>query len=202
MLPVMVGSHTNAAAPLTADQCIVMWDQTWESYETLLSVRGERPRPLLAYLDGAVELVATSRTHEWIKSGIGHLVGSHCLDRGTPYASVGHYTLKEQLAEAGAEPDDSFVFGDDLRDRHPPDLVVEVVWTSGGLDKLEIYRRLKIGEVWFWRDDAISVHVLGPGGYEARRRSACLPELDLELVAEALKLDSFNEMIARMRAGR
>jgi len=36
----------------------------------------------------------------------------------------------------------------------------EVVWTSGGIDKLEIYRRLGVGEVWRWKDSRIEIHVL------------------------------------------
>jgi Uma2 family endonuclease len=207
MLPAMVASLTDAPVPLgehvpTADQRIVLWNQTWESYEMLLALRGERPRPLMAYLDGAIELMATSRTHEWVKSAIGQIVSVHCLDRGIQYMCVGSYTIRRNMAQAGAEPDECYVFGENLRERHPPDLVIEVVWTSGGLDKLEIYKRLRVGEVWFWENDTISVHVLDAGRYERRQRSACLPDLDLELVCEALQLDSANTMIARMRAGR
>lgn len=195
--PVRIGEHVP-----TADQRVVLWNVTWESFETLLALRGDRSRPRIAYLDGAVELMTHSRTHEWIKAGIGHIVGNHCLDRDIRFASIGNYLIKEQLVKAGAEPDDCFVFGQNLRERHPPDLVIEVVWTSGGIDKLEIYRRLGVREAWFWENDAISVFVLGAKGYEPRVRSACLPELDLSLVCEALLLDSANDMIARMRAGR
>ncbi|MEG4506483.1 Uma2 family endonuclease [Microcoleus sp. F6_B4] len=33
-----------------------------------------------------------------------------------------------------------------------PDLAIEVVFTSGGIDKLQLYKRLGIPEVWFWED--------------------------------------------------
>jgi len=34
------------------------------------------------------------------------------------------------------------------------------VWTSGGINKLKIYRSLGVGEIWIWKDSPIAVHVL------------------------------------------
>ncbi|MEO8840288.1 MAG: Uma2 family endonuclease, partial [Kofleriaceae bacterium] len=81
-----------------------------------------------------------------------------------------------------------------------PDLVIEVVWTSGGLDKLEVYRRLAVSEVWFWKDDRFTVHVFGPSGYALRERSAQLPDLDLALLASLLDLPTLNDAVDRMQA--
>jgi hypothetical protein len=30
-----------------------------------------------------------------------------------------------------------------------------VIWTSGGIDKLEVYRRLRVREVWIWKSGRI-----------------------------------------------
>jgi Uma2 family endonuclease len=70
--------------------------------------------------------------------------------------------------------------------RERPDLAIEVVWTSGGIDKLEVYARLGVGEVWLWRDGRIEVHVVRGGHYESATRSALFPELDIELLASFL----------------
>ncbi len=43
--------------------------------------------------------------------------------------------------------------------REAPDLAIEVIWTSGGIDKLESYRGLGVGEVWFWREGRMEVFV-------------------------------------------
>jgi hypothetical protein len=40
-----------------------------------------------------------------------------------------------------------------------------VIWTHGGLDKLEIYRGLGVREVWFWPEGRIEVHSLRGGRY-------------------------------------
>jgi len=97
------------------------------------------------------------------------------------------------------EPDDCYVFGAEPLAKGCPDLVIEVVWTRDGLDKLEIYRRLGIGEVWFWKRDEISVHVLVEGQYETRTRSACLPALDLDLVCRLVAVDPLNEAVRQLR---
>jgi Uma2 family endonuclease len=59
--------------------------------------------------------------------------------------AYGAWTLKSPPNQSGLEPDECYLVGD--QDKPTPDLAIEVVWTSGGIDKLEIYGRLGIGEV-------------------------------------------------------
>lgn len=59
----------------------------------------------------------------------------------------------------------------------------ELVVSSGGIDKLAIYRGLDVPEVWFFEAGAFTVHRLGPDGYVAGERSALLPTLDLAHLA-------------------
>ena len=172
----------------------------WDGYEALLALRGQRSRPKLAYLDGAVEIMSTSREHEGLKSVIGCLVEAYCLERDVDFSAYGSWTLKQRVTRAGAEADECYVFGRHPQGRPRPDLAIEVVWKSGGLDKLEIYRRLEVREVWFWRGDAITVHVLGPDGYARHDRSACLPELDLDLVCRLAVVEPMSDAIKLLRA--
>lgn len=65
-------------------------------------------------------------------------------------------------------------------------MAIEVVWTSGGIEKLEIYRRLGVGEVWRWKDSRIEVHVLQGERHETSERSALFPELDVQLLVSFL----------------
>jgi len=65
------------------------------------------------------------------------------------FRTLGSWTLQDRAADAGAEPDECYVFGD-RPDAERPDLAVEVLWTHGGLNKLEIYRRLGVREIWVW----------------------------------------------------
>ncbi len=77
-----------------------------------------------------------------------------------------------------------------------PDLVVEIALTSGGLNKLEIYRRFAVPEVWLWRKGALEVWTLRRGGaaYDGpAKKSRLLPGLDLEQLRRCLGLASWRE---------
>lgn len=67
-----------------------------------------------------------------------------------------------------------------------PHLAIEVIWTSGGIAKLEIHARLGVGEVWFWKSGTIEVHLLRGERYEPASPSALLPELELQLLTSFL----------------
>jgi Uma2 family endonuclease len=174
----------------------------WDKYEALLALRGHRSRPKLAYLDGAVEIMSTTREHERLKSAIGRLVEAYCLERDVDFSAYGSWTLKRQLKRAGAEADECYIFARHPENQALPDLAIEVVWTSGGLDKLEIYRRLQVGEVWFWKQGSLQVHVLGPHprGYVPRDRSVCLPDLDLALLCRLAQVEPMSDAIKQLRA--
>ncbi len=74
-----------------------------------------------------------------------------------------------------------------------------MVWTSGGIDKLEIYRRLGIGEVWFWKASRIEVHVLRQDRYECLDRSGLFPDLDLGLLCSFLDRPTALQAVTAFR---
>ncbi len=129
--------------------------------------------------------MSPSRSHERIKSVIGRLVEVFCLERGIEFNTYGSWTLKDKAAERGAEPDECYVFGH-TDDPKRPDLAIEVVWTSGRIDKLDIYRKLGVREVWYWREGRIQPYVLRSARYCAVSRSRVLPQIDLEALVSFL----------------
>lgn len=193
--PVSLGDYVSVE-----DQPVVIEGVDWDGYEALLALRGERSQPKLAYLDGVVELMSTSRTHEGLKSAVGRLVEVFCFERDIDFSAYGNWTLMQRIKRASVEADECYIFGSRPMDKDRPDLAIEIVWSSGGINKLEAYRRLEVGEVWFWKRDAISVHVLGRDGYAAHERSICLPALDLELVCRLARVEPMSEAIRQLRA--
>lgn len=169
----------------TADQRLVIYNVSWAHFEVHLALRGEASVPRIAYLDGALELVRPSKDHERIKSLFGCLVEAYAFERGTEFSPYGGWTLKHVPKQAGAEPDECYIIGTD-QSKERPDLAIEVIWTTGGLDKLEIYRRLGVGEVWFWQDGRIHVHLLNDDRYGAADRSRVFPGLDLAMLCSFL----------------
>lgn len=57
-----------------------------------------------------------------------------------------------------------------------------------GIDKLDVYRKLGVREVWYWRRGTITPHVLRGERYRAVERSAGLPKLDLAELARFVDL--------------
>ena len=84
--------------------------------------------------------------------------------------------------------------------KEAPDLAIEVVWTHGGIEKLEIYRGLGVGEVWIWKDGALAVFVLVGAAYQRVERSRLLPELDLALLSSFLDHDGQTQAVRAFRA--
>jgi Uma2 family endonuclease len=193
--PVPLGEYVPSA-----DQRIVLHGIDWSGFETLLALRGERSSPRMTYLDGVLEIMSPSRDHEGIKTKIGSLLETYCLERDIAFAGYGSWLLKQKPKKSGIEPDECYVFAEDPLTKDRPDLAIEVIWTSGGIDKLEVYKRLGVDEVWLWQRDTITVYGLGPKGYARRSRSAWLPELDLKLICRAVHHRTINAAVAELRA--
>ena len=182
-----------------ADQRVVIHDVSWAGFEAFLELKGEAPVPRVAYISGELELMSPSKQHERIKSLFGTLVETYGEVMGLVIGRYGSWTLKNAPREAGVEPDECFIVGPD-QDKDIPDLAIEVVWTSGGLGKLEIYRRLGVGEFWQWKAGRIQVHLLRRARYVLAARSRLFPELDLERIAVLLDLPTSMEAIRAFRS--
>ena len=169
--------------PEPDDQRVVLHPVTWADYERLLEIRGERAVPRITYLEGVLELMSPSRSHESIKSIVGRLVEVWCLHHDIEFSTYGSWTLKKKKKERGCEPDECYVFGV-VAEPEVPDLAIEVVKTSGGINKLEVYRKLGVREVWYYRRGVLTPYVLVGEQYEERPASEVLPGIDLgQLVA-------------------
>lgn len=184
--------------PVDHDHIIVMRDATWADFQRMLEVRGDRPVPRLAYLEGRLEIMAPSRSHEAIKSQIGCLIEGWCFERDVDITPYGSWTLEDKAVERGAEPDECYVVGRRV-DPERPDLAIEVVWTSGRLDKLEIYRKLRVREVWYWRRGALELFALRGEQYEAIEASEVLPGIDHAQLLAYVDVVPMTEAVRRYR---
>jgi Uma2 family endonuclease len=173
------------ALDLDADHIVCLHDVTWADYERILRIRGEHSAPRISYLRGELEIMSPGRSHESIKSTIGALVEAYCLENDIEFETVGSWTLKDRPSERGAEPDECYIFGEP-RHATRPHLAIEVEWTSGRIDKLEIYRKLGVREILYWRDGSIEVFALHGANYRRAARSKALPGIDLAQIAGLL----------------
>jgi Uma2 family endonuclease len=185
--------EANGQNGAAGEERLVMSGVSWEEYLELDNILGDdRPGPRLYFLDGELEIMSTSLKHEELKKWLAMMVEDYLYESGIETFPHGQATVKI-LREAGAEPDESWCFG---RQKKFPELVLEIALTSGGLNKLEIYRRFNVAEVWFWRKGALEIWTLKKdrSAYDGpAKRSRLLPGLNVAALTRCLELKSWRE---------
>lgn len=74
--------------------------------------------------------------------------------------------------------------------------MLQIALTSGGIDRLDVYRRFGVSEVWFWRKGVLEIWRLrrnGSGYIGPARKSRLLPGFDLKVMIQCLGLASWRE---------
>lgn len=184
-----------------SEERLVICGVAWERYLALDEALGDdRPGPRFYYLNGELEIMTTSNEHERIKKWIGDLMAIYFEEAGFEIMPRGQATMRKALKQAGAEPDESWCIHGE---KEFPDLALEIALTAGGLSKLEIYRQFNVSEVWFWRQQALEIFVLGVDGvaYKAVFQSQLLPSLDIALLARCVAIRSWQQARRTFRAG-
>lgn len=180
----------------TIDQRLVYGGITWQQFKLIQAGFGESPGVRLSYYNGAIEILMPGREHEVFSRLIGFLIGLFCLENNIEFEPTGSMT-QEREGEVSVQADESYCFG---ASKPIPDLALEVVFTSGNLNKLQRYQALGVLEVWFWTDGLFSLYHLRDDRYEKISRSE-IPELatlDIDLltrcvlIAQTSRLEAAN----------
>jgi len=190
----------DAESGVDPEQRVVYFGISWNRYLAIDKRLGDdRSVPRLYFLDRELEIMTTSNEHERIKKWIGDFLGDYFLDAGMEIATRGQATIRLPLKEAGAEPDESWCIGGE---KEFPDLVLEIALTSGGVNKLEIYRRFKVPEVWFYHRNQIEIFALGKSGrYSKVQNSRLLRGIDISLIERCLRIHSWQKARQAFRGG-
>ncbi|NET35385.1 MAG: Uma2 family endonuclease [Cyanothece sp. SIO1E1] len=190
--------------PLFKDQRVVYSSISWQQFKLIRSGFADAPGIRLAYYDNTIEILMPGREHEMFSRLIGFLIGLYCLENAIEFEPTGSMT-HEREGEVSAQADESYCFG---TSKPIPDLVIEVVVTSGGPNKLQRYQALRIPEVWFWQDGLFSLYRLQNNHYAKITRSE-IPELvalDIDLLtrcvltAQTSRLEAANEFRDALRS--
>jgi Uma2 family endonuclease len=184
--------------PALAEPRIPLNGVSWDQYESMVSAVGERPRLRMTYLEGLLEIMTIAAEHKMLKKMIARLIEIYALEKEIDLFSCGSATYRSAAAARGLEPDESYCIG---TRKEFPDFAIEVVLTSGGLDKLKVYQGLGISEVWFWQDGKLVVQRLQANGdaYAPVSRSALLPDLDLDLLAAHIRPEDEPQAVKAFR---
>ncbi len=165
---------------LPGEQRVLLSGVPWDTYVALRDAVGT-PGVRMTYCAGELEIMSPLPDHEDAKTTLARLIETYAIERDVPLYGYGSTTFRSAAKAHGLEPDECYCVGHRLHDF--PDIAIEVVLTSGGIEKLPVYAGLGVREVWFWEGDAFHLHALRAGGYEAIRASELLPGLDLDVVA-------------------
>jgi Uma2 family endonuclease len=170
-----------------AEQRLILRGITWQQYLTIDSVLEDVPGLRLTYYQGLLEVMTLSPRHEREKTTIGRLLETYALATNLDLHGCGSTTYRNEAEARGLEPDECYCVGE-LKDI--PDFAIEVIVTSGGIDKLQVYIGLNVSEVWFWQDGKFSLYRLQDGVYQQYDKSQLFPELDLTVLASYVQPDN------------
>jgi Uma2 family endonuclease len=166
---------------IDSDQILMMNGVSWKVYENLLNNLQDNPEFRIKYLEETLEIMSPSRRHESDKKRIALLIETYFIEKDIDFYPLGSTTFREQSVARGIEPDECYCINSE---KSIPDIAIEVVITSGGINSLEVYQGLNVPEVWFWQKGKFSLYSLQKDGYQLIERSLFLPELDCKLLAD------------------
>lgn len=187
---IMTTSTSPAPTAWTSDaQTLLLHDIDWDGYLRITEAL-DRHHLRSAYSEGSLELMSPSFEHEIYESNIGlfmHILMVECKLKGK---QAGSTTFRRREQYRGLESDRCYYFKNwpkvrtrkriDLDRDPPPDLAIEIDVTRSSLDRMEIYSRLKIPEVWRFDGQVLTVYLLNSAGeYEVSVTSPTFPSISI-----------------------
>jgi Uma2 family endonuclease len=152
------------------------------------------------YLDGAIELTSSTRIHQGRKKNLARLLETWAMESDVALNGFGSWTLKNEIRETGAEPDECYIIGE-ATDKDVPDLAIEVEWSrTTGLSRPEIYRRLGVRELWTLQGDGrLIIRILENGEWSEYTRSKLLPRLDIAWLLSFVEVTPQSKAVCALR---
>jgi len=181
----------------TKSSGVVFDDVTWDDYEAMIRIVGERPIRV-TYDQGTMEVYMPSLGHERDSYLLGRMVDTLTEELGITAEGGGTARHKRQDLDKGAEPDQCYWLHErallirnkselDLSVDPVPDLVIEVDVTSVSVDRLKIFAALGVPEVWRYDGRALEILQLERFGYQSCETSRCFPGLSADAIGRFLE---------------
>src|SRR4028118_2403785 len=129
---------------LIGEQRVVFRNITWQGYQQLLQILGDKRAATLIFDRGTLEITKPLEEHELSSCLIDRLIRILVVELGLKIKTMGSTTLDRSDLERGAEPDNAYYIQNqplvagrtvDLATDPPPDLVVEIDITHTDINK-------------------------------------------------------------------
>ncbi|UJB71387.1 Uma2 family endonuclease [Acaryochloris sp. 'Moss Beach'] len=176
---------------------ILLYDISWQQFEALLQDLGDHRAARLAYDRGTLEIMTPLPEHEYYKEVLSEATKEIADVLERDYESYGSTTWRRQIQEAGLEPDNCFYFQNEFKVRGklsfdldrdpPPDLSLEIDLTSKSLNRLPIYARLGVPELWCYDDGQITIYHLRQEAYVEAANSLVFPQLPIRELPQLIE---------------
>lgn len=183
------------------EKLVTLFDVSWEQFKGIEAQLLDNHNVRLSYWSGMLEIMSPiGEKHESVKRTLGYLLEAYMRELGIRFYGRGGYTL-EELGYASGTPDESYSIG---TKGEVPDIVIEVIVTSGTINRKELYKPKKVPEVWLWKSNFIKIFSLNQRGeYEEVERSGFFPDLDPALLLRYLAMsdqyDAVQEFVQAVR---
>ena len=155
------------------DQILTITGASWLDYQDFNSQ--EYPGYRVSYFNGEITIVSPGRNHERIAAVINRLIVAYCEKYELQDFPFGQTRLNV-WGQAGREPDLAYAFNSD---KDLPDLVVEVIFSSGDIETLKSsYKNIGINELWIWKENKMTFYSLNQENYTLLQVSGILPAIE------------------------
>jgi Uma2 family endonuclease len=165
------------------------------------------------YDRGEFEIMYPSFEHDNAADILGRFVVTLTEEFQLPIQHGGSVTLRLRRFRRGLEPDRCYWIAHepqvrglrqlDLRIHPPPDLAIEVDVSRRSLNRMRVYARLGVPEVWRFDDPALEFLVLQPNGkYAQAAHSLSFPQVsptDLLRFVALCRTTEKNALVAQFR---
>jgi Uma2 family endonuclease len=186
-----------------AEQRVIFYDLSWESYQQILKALGNHRSSRLTYDQGTLEITMPLEEHEWTTRLFDLFIRILVVESGLKLKTMGSTTLLRPELLKGAEPDNGFYIQNflkvrqkivDLQTDPPPDLVVEIDITHTDINKFNLYAGLGVPEFWRYNGQELKFYCLRDGIYQEVETSPTFVFLIKEIFYQFLQ-DCFSDEI-------
>ena len=178
------------------DEIYLATGVSWNKYSEIIQQFTDSSHYKVSYLEGTLQIMSPGRNHEIIKEYISGLLEAYFQELEIDYYPLGSTTFRNLKSQAGKEPDCCYCLE---TNKEFPDLAIEVIFSSGGIDLLEIYQRLQIKEVWLWQNKQLKIYCLDNNQYTQVTSSQILPDLDIQLLIKYISKSNIRLAIKEFR---
>ncbi len=192
-------SSTTETSDVADDHRVLLTGISWKTYSAMLNDIGDSALRL-TYDNGSLEVELPGKRHEVIRKLCAAMIERALERTSVEFEPEGSTTWRHEAGLRGLEADECYhiqnfksVAGRDELDLTidpPPDLAVEVEIHSPLLSKMEVYRGLRVAELWRIRSDrSCEMYLLDPAGnYQPIQVSTSIPLFTPDIVSRYVRM--------------